>query len=256
LRPLERQALSRPRVRIGDVWQSAPRWSRRLVVWLPAGAMVLFGLFRLGTSAPAQGVEHAIASGIRQRAAIEFQDDFRAGLSRWTGAPDWAKSWSYDPAGFVRPGRLALLDGAQSLADYRLEFLGEIEKKAVGWVFRASDARNHYATKLVASKRGVFSIVRYAVVDGRERLRVELPLPLSTSAKTLYRVREEVRGAQFTTYIDGQVADSWSDTALTRGGVGFFADPGEAAYIRWVNVAYQDDLLGRLCSYLSPANSR
>ena len=247
------------RVRIADRWRFAPKWSRRLALWLPMSTLVLFGAFQLATTVPAREVERALQSRIKQRAAIEFQDDFRSGLSRWSGAADWAKSWSYDPAGFARPGRLALLAGTETLADYRFEFLGEIDKKAVGWVFRAADARNYYATKLVASKRGpetAFFIVRYAVIDGHERLKMQLPLPLAASAKTLHRVRVEVRGTEFTTYIDGQVADTWSDASLARGGIGFFADPGEAAYIRWVNVANQDDFLGRFCSYLSPSKRR
>jgi hypothetical protein len=69
----------------------------------------------------------------------------------------------------------------------------------------------------------------------------------------MFRVRQEIRGDQFTTYLDGRVIDTWSDAALASGGFGFFADPGETAYIRWVDVAYQDDTLGRICAYLVPA---
>ena len=140
------------------------------------------------------------------------------------------------------------------LNDYRLEFTAQIERKAVAWVFRAADRNNYYATKLVESKRGVapvFSIVRYAVIDGKERFKAELPLPVTPSAKTLLHVRQEIRGAQFTTYLDGGIVDTWSDSSLARGGVGFFADPGESAYIRWVEVAQNDDNMGRLCSYLA-----
>jgi hypothetical protein len=141
------------------------------------------------------------------------------------------------------------------MSDYRLEFLAQIEKKAVAWVFRASDTRNYYAMKLVESKHGpaaAYSIVHYAVVDGRQELKLELPLPMTASSKTMLRVRQEIREAQFTTYVDGRLVDTWSDGTLTRGGIGFFSDPGEAAYIRWVDVAYNDDALGRLCSYLAP----
>ena len=148
-----------------------------------------------------------------------------------------------------------MLAGSRPLSDYRLEFLAEIDKKAVAWVFRAADARNYYAYKLIESKHesgAVFSIVRYAVVDGHERLRIQLPLPVTATTKTMLRVRQEIRGDQFTTYLDGRVIDTWSDAALTSGGFGFFADPGETAYIRWVDVAYQDDTLGRICAYFVP----
>jgi hypothetical protein len=139
------------------------------------------------------------------------------------------------------------------LTDYRLEFLAQIDEKAVAWVFRATDARNYYVCKLLEAKHGTgsaYSIVRYAVIAGRERLRMQLPLPVVATGKSMFRVRQEIRGDQFTTYLDGQVIDTWSDSSLTSGGFGFFADPGETAYIRWVNVAYQDDALGRLCAYL------
>jgi hypothetical protein len=108
--------------------------------------------------------------------------------------------------------------------------------------------------KLVASNNGpaaVYSIVRYAVIDGHQRMKIQLPLPMAASSKTMLRVRQEIRGAQFTTYLDGRLVDTWSDRTLTRGGIGFFADPGEAAYIRWVDVAHNDDALGRLCSYMA-----
>ncbi len=202
-----------------------------------------------------QNAQNEFILRLRERAAVELQDDFRSGLSQWTGPAGWANSWTYDNSGFARPGRLALLAGSMPLSDYRLEFLAQIDRKAVAWVFRAADSRNYYVCKLVEAKRGTgsaYSIVRYAVIGGRERLRMQLPLPVTAAAKTMFRVRQEIRGDQFTTYLDGRVIDTWSDSSLTHGGFGFFADPGEAAYIRWVNVAYQDDALGRLCAYLVP----
>jgi hypothetical protein len=70
----------------------------------------------------------------------------------------------------------------------------------------------------------------------------------------MLRVRQEIRDTQFTTYLDGRLVDTWSDATLTRGGIGFFADPGESAYIRWVDVAHNDDALGRICSYIAGRN--
>lgn len=231
-----------------------PGWSRRLAVLVLLAAMAWVGAGRLLHSQAAHSSEAEFWVRISQRAAIEIQDDFRTGLSQWAGGPDWARSWSYDGTGFARTGRLALLSSSLPLDDYRLEFTAQIERKAVAWVFRAADRNNYYATKLVESKRGVapvFSIVRYAVIDGKERFKAELPLPVTPSAKTLLHVRQEIRGAQFTTYLDGAIVDTWSDSSLARGGVGFFADPGESADIRWVEVAQNDDNMGRLCSYLA-----
>jgi len=56
--------------------------------------------------------------------------------------------------------------------------------------------------------------------------------------------------------MEGAIIDTWSDSSLSHGGVGFFADPGESAYIRSIDVAQNDDALGRVCSYLTLVHSR
>ena len=255
VRSFQRKLPARPMKRLADLWSIAPRRVRRLAAFTTLGVIALTVASRADLAGSSRGARDAVIARISRRAAIDISDDFRSGLSQWTGAPGWANSWSYDGTGFARPGRLAMLSGSLPMADYQVEFLGQIEKRAVAWVFRASDARNYYATKLVETNRGPAAglfIVRYAVVGGRERRRIQLPLPVMGPARTMLRVRQEIRGAQFTTYLDGRVVDTWSDSSLSRGGFGFFADPGEGAYIRWVDVAYQDDPLGRLCRYLAP----
>ena len=252
---VRRKLTARPMKRLADLWSAAPRYARRIAVLVPVGIVALLLASRIDLYGSTRGARNAVMSRISRRAAINIQDDFRSGLSQWSGSPGWADSWSYDGTGFARPGHMALLSGSLPMADYRLEFLGQIEKKAMAWVFRAADPHNYYATKLVETNPGPaakYFIVRYEVIGGRERLRIQLPLPVTGRAKTMFHVREEIRGAQFTTYLDGRLVDTWSDSSLARGGVGFFADPGETAYIRWVDVAHQDDPLGRLCSYLSP----
>jgi hypothetical protein len=48
--------------------------------------------------------------------------------------------------------------------------------------------------------------------------------------------------------------DSWSDSRLKHGGIGFFNARGEDSRVRWVQVTHQYDMLGRLCAYLAPYN--
>ncbi len=217
------------------------------------------GTSRIAALRAVQDVVQARWENLREniisRAAISLQDDFRSGLSSWQGRGDWARGWSYDPAGFVRSGSLALYRPSMRLADYRLEFLGQIERKSIGWVFRAVDLDNYYATKISVLKPGplpTVAIVHYAVIDGREQERVQTPLPITVRNDMLYRVRVEVRGQNFTTSVQGQVVDFWSDDRLTRGGVGFFSAKGEQARLRWIEVSHQYDALGRLCAYLAP----
>jgi hypothetical protein len=192
---------------------------------------------------------------IASRAAIELQDDFRAGLSAWEGEGNWYKQWSFDKAGFVHTGPLALFQPSRAMTDYRLEFLGQIEQRSLGWVFRAKDFRNYYAAQISIQKPGPLPSVvltRYAVIDGKEGPRTTVPLPLNVTNDSLYRVQVNVRGSDFVISIQGRVVDLWTDDRLADGGVGFFSGKGERGVLRWVEVSHQHDMLGRLCAYLAP----
>ncbi len=192
---------------------------------------------------------------ISDRAAVAFADDFRAGLDAWESRSNLTRSWSYDAAGFVRPGPLAIFKPTVDLSDYRFEFLGEIDQKAMGWAFRAEDLNNYYAMKFVVVKPGplpLVHIVRYAVINGKEGPRVDKPLPMTVRTDMLYRIQVNARGGDFTILAQGQVVDFWSDNRLQHGGVGFFCNRGERARLRWVEVSHQYDALGRLCAYLAP----
>jgi hypothetical protein len=192
---------------------------------------------------------------ISDRAAVAYADDFRSGLDAWESRSNLTRSWSYDAAGFVRPGPLAVFKPTVDLTDYRFEFLAEIDQKAIGWAFRAQDLNNYYAMKLVVVKPGplpLVHIVRYAVINGKEGPRVDKPLPLTVRADMLYRIQIDTRGGDFTVMAQGQVVDFWSDSRLRHGGIGFFCNRGERARLRWVEVSHQYDALGRLCAYLAP----
>jgi len=192
---------------------------------------------------------------VSNRAAVEYTDDFRSGLDAWESRSNLTRSWSYDVAGFVRPGPLAIFKPTVDLSDYRFEFLGEIDQKAMGWAFRAEDLNNYYAMKFVVVKPGplpLVHIVRYAVINGKQGPTVDKPLPMTVRSDMLYRIQVDVRGGDFTILAQGQVVDFWSDNRLTHGGVGFFCNRGERARLRWVEVSHQYDALGRLCAYLAP----
>ncbi len=196
-----------------------------------------------------------VQQNISNRAAIAFTDDFRSGLDAWNSHSKLTRSWSYDAAGFVEPGPLAIFKPTADLSDYRFEFLGEIDHRAMGFAFRAKNLDNYYAVKFVTVQPGplpVVHILRYAVINGREGPRVEKPLPLTTRADMFYRVAVDVRGGDFTILVQDQVVDFWSDNRLRQGGVGFFCARGERARLRWVEVTHQYDALGKLCAFLAP----
>lgn len=192
---------------------------------------------------------------IMDRAAIRLVDDFRSGLGAWDGEDGWARTWQYDAASFISPGKLALYSPTSGMRDYSLSFLAQIDRRSLNWVVRAADVRNYYAVRIVIVRPGPLPeavVMRYAVINGRAERPVTLPLPLTIRQDTLFKVRMEVQGDNFTTYVQDQVVDSFTDQRLPSGAVGFFSPQGDRALLRWVSVMHQYDYVGRLCALLAP----
>jgi hypothetical protein len=262
VRPEPMHLVQPPRRRVmpwawaGKKWYGLPLRSRRTICAAP---VALFALFFIREQSGPDPVAR-MKSSISERALIDLEDDFRSGLSRWEGVPNWARGWGYDAAGFLRPGNtLGLLSESRHLDGYTLEFLAQIERGALSWVVRAADLKNYYVFRIAVSRPGplpAMAIQNYLVTKGVAGPRRQLPLPLQVRNDTLYRVKMDVRGDTFTTSVNGQVVDHWTDARLPSGGIGFFSDRGEAALLRWVRVTRNDDILGRLCSQLFSGNRR
>ncbi len=200
---------------------------------------------------------NAVQRDVASRAGVALSEDFRSGLEDWQTHGDLSAAWSFDANGFVRPGSLALYRPSMRLADYDLQFLGLIDKKALSFVARAQDFTNYYVIKLVVLKPGplpTIGITRYAVIDGKAQNRVDSIAPINAMPDMLYHVELNVHDDTYLLTLQGKVADSWSEPRLTRGGVGFFAPRGEESRVRWVQLTHQYDMLGRLCAYLAPYN--
>ena len=198
---------------------------------------------------------NVLAQRISNRAAIAITDDFRSGLDSWESRSNLTKSWSFDANGFVQPGPLAILAPTEDMTDYSFEFLGEVQRRAMGAAFRARDLDNYYAVKFVyddANAMPAFRLLRYAVINGKQGPAVEKRLPSTIRADMLNHFRVEVRGNDYTILAQGEVVDFFSDSRLKSGGVGFFCGRGETARLRWVEVSHQYDTLGKLCAYLAP----
>ncbi len=227
--------------------------------WTPNGQALNKQAERADLAVDTSGVQTFFASfksRISRRAAVELSEDFRTGLADWQGSrQDWAENWSYDQAGFIRPGNLALFTPTVGLSDYNFEFLGQIENRALSWVYRAKDARNYYLGRLVITRGGPVpevSLVRSAVTNGRESKQRLTVLTMNLRTDTIYRVRVDVNGSDFTTSVLGQVVDTFTDGSHPQGGIGFYGGRGETSRIRWVEVSHQYDTLGRLCAMLVP----
>ena len=114
------------------------------------------------------------------------------------------------------------------MSDYRLEFLGRIERKSLGWVFRAVDSKNYYVGKLEALGPGPTSplaLTRFAVIGGVEGPHVQRVL--AHSPTDAFKVKLEARGGRFTIFVQNQVVEDWQDDRLKAGSVGFLNEREE-----------------------------
>jgi hypothetical protein len=185
--------------------------------------------------------------------SMTLHENFGSGLANWVGSSDSSGTWSRN-GDYVLPGKLRVWQPSTHLSNYEMEFMGQIERKGMGWAFRAPDVQNYYGAKLLIARPGPLpnaDLVRFVVLNGHETERLELPLPLTLERETDYRVHVSVRGDRFLTSVNGQLVSSWMDARLGTGGVGFFSEPGEQAAIKWVSVSERDSMLARFLSHFS-----
>jgi hypothetical protein len=232
----------------------------------PDGANGKQGLFsRIGGS---------VGQMIRSQAPVTLHSDFRNSALEWTqmamaqvaGAGSVSSGAIPSSASMPSIPTLRLWNKSTLLRNYEMDFQGQIENRSLGWAFRATDAGNYYAAKLVINRNGSSSnagpnagLIHYVMLNGRESDRVSLPLPVSLQRGVDYRVRVSVDGDRFLTYLNGQVISSWRDQRLSRGGVGFIDDAEDPQRISWVNLSERDSFLGRMLanfSFMLPALPR
>ena len=157
-----------------------------------------------------------------------------AGSALPAGEAGWITDWGAAPG--VRSTRqISILRSSQTLTDYRIEMEGQIESKAIGWVFRAQDPKNFYVTKLEIVKPGLeptIALVRFAIINGEEQAHAQLPLPMKVRLDTMYKIRFDAVGNHFTTYVQDEKVDDWTDDRVKTGGVGFYRERGEDATLK------------------------
>jgi hypothetical protein len=240
------------------------------MVMLPMSNKSGSGASAFPSGSPDQGIRqgliaqvgNSLSELIRSSAPVTLHHDFRSGLAEWTTAALQVGSKVDDPHDWkipnapsvVPPGSLRLWNRSVALQNYQMEFEGQIEKRSLSWAFRASNAANYYAAKIVITKPGPLpnaGLIRYAMLNGRETDRVQLPLPVTLERGGKYLVRVSVQDDRFVTYLNGQAVSSWTDKRLTRGGVGFFADDDGEQSVAWVNLSERDSLMGRMLSHFS-----
>ena len=213
---------------------------------------------RAGQAVQHPGMMARIRHAIAERAASELSDGFHQGMADWGAAKGFADGWTRHPDGYVRPGALALFQPSIAYKDYRLEFFGQIEQKAIDWAVRAQDPKNYYGMKFAVIEPGLrpmIAIVHYPVVGGKRGRPTSIPLNVMVHNNTAYHIAVDVRGDHIVTSIEGQEVDTWIDDTLGKGGIGFFAEAGERSRLYWMKVTRNEDFLGRICAMLSSESS-
>lgn len=146
----------------------------------------------------------------------------------------WEQDWFADRPGSAKSRHVDVLKGSLTERDYRLVFEGEVESGALGWVFRAAD-KSFYVEKIQTITPGrepVMALVHFAVINGQEQARSQTPLPIQAHLDTVYKVRMDIIGDRFTTWVQDQKIDQWSDSQLAAGGVGLYYENGDSAKLR------------------------
>jgi len=164
-----------------------------------------------------------------------------SGPSIIIGEGGWVEGWAGDPSGLHTGRQITIYRPSLKLSDYRIEFQASIETQSIGWVFRAADPDNYYAMKLLTVSSGLsprVALFKYLVLNGRQTQVGRVPIDLTVQADTVFRVRTDVRGPQFSTYIQGRQVDVWTDDQLKAGGVGFLNEREERGKVKSVTLRY------------------
>lgn len=211
------------------------------------------------TASPVTLQQSFPSSGFGAISGTASVSDAAASLSDWatvnlrTPTIDDPRDWT----GGTRRNfaSLRLWSSSTIMQNYEMEFEAQIEKTSLSWAFRSdSKADNYYATKLMITKPGPLpnaQIIRYAVINGRERDLVQLPVPATLERGEDYQIRVAVQDNRFITFLNGRPISNWSDDRLIRGGVGFFDDANDPQQIAWVRLSERDSFLGRMLSNFS-----
>ena len=150
------------------------------------------------------------------------------------GEGGWVEGWAGDPAGAHFGRQITIYRPSLKLSDYRVEFQGQIDTNSIGWVFRAADPENYYAMKLTQVASGLapkLALYKFLIANGRQTQVGRVPIDLAAGPDMMLHVRLDVRGPRFSTYVQGQQVDVWTDDQLKTGGVGFLNEREERGRI-------------------------
>ena len=207
-----------------------------------------------GAPAPT-GTLARVKQKIAERAAVEVADTFRGGMQAWGGtATTMAAGWSEASRRLScerRAGALQPLQEFHGLPAGVLRADREQEHGLGG--ARAGQAELPGDEVHGGGARTAADHRDGALPRGRRQDRAQgRDAALRDGAQQpAIHVAVDVRGNHFTTSIEGEEVDSFTDDTLASGGIGFFSEAGEKARLYWAKVSKNQDWLGRMCAYLS-----
>jgi hypothetical protein len=164
--------------------------------------------------------------------ARRYEENFDAGWDNWSGG---TADWKVDIAG-VRTGSLALFTPSMDMIDYELEFLTRIDHHSVTWAVRAANANEYCRCTLTSLPGGELELSHGVLIDGA----AEAPVTagrMAAKPKSALTVRTQVQGQTFTVTVNGTALETWTDSRLPIGGVGFMGTPEDRARLYWIRLS-------------------
>jgi len=153
------------------------------------------------------------------------------------GGVGWMSEWASDATGSARGRQISLYRPSMPMSDYRLEFSGRIDRRSLGWIFRAVDSKNYYVGKLESISAGL-AITHFAVIRGVEGPHIQRMLTMPSVPGATLRVRLDARGPRFTVYVQNQAVEDWEDDRLKHGGVGFLNEREELGQVGSIQISF------------------
>src|SRR5689334_4127272 len=173
----------------------------------------------------------------KKAVAVHFEEHFEAGWDNWVGD---VEDWKMDVAG-VRTGAMALFMPTLDLTDYELEFLARIDTKTLNWVVRATGLEDHVRCTLTAVADNQVEFSRTVVKGGVAESTVVSATRVAGKKRASLTVKTNVSDNSFVVSVNGETIDSWTESRLPSGGVGFTGAAEDRARLYWVKVSSTQD---------------
>jgi hypothetical protein len=213
----------------------APQTAVETDLGLPALDLKNVNRFPLRTKIVAAAVGVLLVSGIgffATRNRAKAPETFAVSSLSGGAGPEWQENFSPDAK---HPRTISILRASEKYTDYSIDFNASVDVKALGWVFRAKDPANFYVARIEQEKTlagMAAAFVYFPVVNGVPQPRKRSSVALPAAPGTIYRIRFDVFGDQFTAWIQDRKVEEWTDSSLRSGGAGLYSESGERALLQ------------------------